>query len=142
MNLITDKPIETERLIKSVESPGAGAIITFNGLVRNNAEGKQVLRMEYEAYTKMAEKLMAELIEKIMSDFNITGITMQHRTGMLEIGESSVMIAVSAPHRVDAFDACQYAIDTIKETIPIWKKEYSQDGVSWVEGTPIQPNVG
>ena len=142
MNLITDKPIETERLIKSVESPGAGAIITFNGLVRNNAEGKQVLRMEYEAYTKMAEKLMAELIEKIMSDFNITGITMQHRTGMLEIGESSVMIAVSAPHRVDAFDACQYAIDTIKETIPIWKKEYFQDGVSWVEGTPIQPNVG
>ncbi len=142
MKWITDKPIDTERLMKSVESPETGAIITFNGVVRNNAEGKQVLRMEYEAHIDMAEKLMAELAEKIMSDFNITEITMQHRTGMLEIGESSVMIAVSAPHRVDAFDACRYAIDTIKETIPIWKKEYFQDGANWVDGTPIQPNVG
>ncbi len=136
---ITDKPIDSGTLIKAVESPEAGAVVTFNGVVRNNSGGRDVLRMEYEAHTEMAEQLMADLSHVIKRKFNIIAIALQHRTGILEIGESSIMIAVSAPHRAEAFKACRYAIDTVKSTLPVWKKEFFKDGSSWVEGTTVKP---
>ncbi|KPK90083.1 hypothetical protein AMJ80_08905 [bacterium SM23_31] len=137
MFIVSEKQIVSKELIKAVENPEAGAIATFTGVVRNNDDGKTVLRMEYEAHKEMAEKLLAELGEEIKNKFPIIAIAMQHRVGMLEIGESSVMMAVSAAHRVDAFNACRYAIDKIKTTLPVWKKEYFENGSNWVKGTPV-----
>jgi len=136
---ITDKPIISETLIKAVESPEAGAIATFNGVVRNNSGGKTVLKMEYEAHTEMVEQLLADLSREIKKKYDVIAVAIQHRIGTLEIGESSIMIAVSAPHRAEAFKACRYAIDTLKSTLPIWKKEFFEDGAGWVEGTPVIP---
>ena len=137
---ITDKPINSDTLIKAVESPEAGAVVTFNGVVRNNSANRTVIRMEYEAHTEMAEKLMDDLSHVIKRKFDIKAVALQHRIGTLEIGESSIMIAVSAPHRAEAFEACRYAIDTLKSTLPIWKKEFFVDGTDWVEGIPVIPH--
>lgn len=138
MFVVSDLPINREELVKSVESQEAGAIAVFDGVVRNNADGKKVLRMEYEAHKEMAENMMKELAEKTMKKYPVLGVAIQHRTGMLEIGESSVTIAVSSAHRAEAFEACRYVIDTLKVTFPIWKKEYFEEGSNWVKGTPVK----
>ena len=138
MFVVSDLPINREELVKSVESHEAGAIAVFDGVVRNNADGKKVLRMKYEAHKEMAENMMEELAEKTMKKYPVLGVAIQHRTGMLEIGESSVTIAVSSAHRAEAFEACRYVIDTLKVTLPIWKKEYFEEGSDWVEGTPVK----
>lgn len=137
MFVVSDMPINREDIVKKVESPEAGAIAIFDGVVRNNADGKIVLKMEYEANKEMAEKMMKELADESMKKYQILGIAMQHRTGMLEIGESSIIIAVASAHRAEAFDACRYLIDTLKVTLPIWKKEYFEEGPNWVKGTRV-----
>ena len=138
MFVVSESPINREDLVNSVESPEAGAIAIFDGVVRNNSEGNKVLRMEYEAHQNMVEKMMRDLADETKKKFPVLAISMQHRTRMLEIGESSVLIAVSSAHRGDAFQACRYVIDTLKVTFPIWKKEYFEKGSDWVEGTPVK----
>lgn len=141
MLVISDTKIKEQDLIKAVENPAAGAIATFNGVVRNNANGKEVVRMEYEAHKEMAGIILEKLAAETKANYSILDIAIQHRTGMLEIGESSVMIAVSSAHRKAAFEACRYAIDRLKETLPVWKKEYFKDGSAWVEGTAVKTNT-
>lgn len=135
---VSDLPINREELVNAVESPEAGAIAIFDGVVRNNADGKKVLRMEYEAHKDMAENMMRKLADETIKKYAVLSVAMQHRTGLLEIGESSVIIAVSSAHRAEAFEACRYVIDTIKVTLPIWKKEYFDDGSKWVKGTTVK----
>jgi len=111
-----------------------GAIVTFDGFVRNQSHGRMTSYLEYEAYEPMALGKMKEIAGQIHQQFRIHRVAMAHRLGRLEIGETSVFIAVSAPHRGAAFDACRYAIDTLKKTVPIWKKEYFADGAVWADG--------
>lgn len=126
--------IDVARLGTSVGDPGAGAIVTFVGVVRNNARGKSVTVLEYEAYTPMAEQVLQQIAHEMAGRWDILGVAMSHRVGRLEVGVASIGIAVSAPHRQDAFAACAYAIDRIKEILPVWKKEFATDGAAWVEG--------
>jgi len=133
---ITRDRLSLEELVKSVESPEAGAIATFIGTARNHSKGRRVLSLEYEAYPEMARKKLKEIEEEILKKWEVRGVAISHRIGKLLIGEASVMIAVSAPHRKDAFAACRFAIDRIKKIVPIWKKEIFEDGERWVEGNP------
>ena len=130
---ITKEPILAEAIIAEVNKGGNGGICTFVGTVRDNAEGKGVLHLEYDAYPAMAEKKLAEIAGEIKDKWGLSDVSIVHRIGKLEIGEAAVVIAVGAPHRAEAFAACQYAIDRIKEFVPIWKKEYFDDGEVWVE---------
>jgi molybdopterin synthase catalytic subunit len=135
MNIeITNRPIKTQEVVDKVVKDTAGGIVTFIGTVRNNAGGKKVLYLEYEAYPQMAEKKIAEIIDEIKSKWQIEDISVTHRVGRLEIGDIAVVIAVSSGHRLEAFQACQYAIDRIKEIVPIWKKEFYEEGSKWIEG--------
>jgi molybdopterin synthase catalytic subunit len=127
-------PIEPELLVRHVRAAEDGAIVTFDGFVRNESHGRRTLYLEYEAYEGMALAKMREIGLRLRQDFAIHRVAMVHRTGRLEIGETSVFIAVSAPHRAAAFDACRFAIDTLKRTVPIWKKEYFADGAVWADG--------
>jgi molybdopterin synthase catalytic subunit len=130
---IWDKEISLDACIRAVQHPGAGAIITFLGIVRNNSRGKSVYYLEYDAYQPMAERKMREIGDEIRARWNVP-CAILHRVGRLDIGEASVAIAVAAPHRKDAFDACRYAIERIKEIVPIWKKEFAESGEWWIEG--------
>ena len=121
------------RLVESlVMAPAVGGIVTFSGTVRDNARGKGVVALDYEAYEPVAEKMLARVGEEARQQWSVERIAIVHRTGRLEVGETSVVIAVSAAHRAEAFAACQYAIDRIKEIVPIWKKEFYEDGSHWV----------
>ena len=128
------EPIDTEALIAHVRAPGDGAIVTFDGFVRNQSHHRPTLYLDYEAYESMALAKMREIGAQLHEKFAIHRVAMVHRLGRLEIGETSVFIAVSAPHRASAFDACRFAIDTLKRTVPIWKKEYFEDGAVWADG--------
>src|SRR5579883_2806150 len=127
-------PIEPELLVRHVRASEAGAFVTIDDFVRNESPGSCTLYLEYEAYEGMALAKMREIGLRLRQDFAIHRVAMVHRTGRLEIGETSVFIAVSAPHRAAAFDACRFAIDTLKRTVPIWKKEYFADGAVWADG--------
>jgi molybdopterin synthase catalytic subunit len=129
---ITDQPISLEPLVNAVSRSSSGAIATFLGVVRAQTRGKQVRYLEYEAYREMAIPKMREIVEEIRRKWEVDDIAMVHRIGHLVIGEASVAIAVSAPHRHQALAACAYAIDRLKETVPIWKKEVWTDGEEWV----------
>jgi molybdopterin synthase catalytic subunit len=126
--------IDSAALVEHVRAEQDGAIVTFDGFVRNESHGRATKHLEYEAYEPMALAKMREIGAQLHEDFAIHRLAMVHRLGRLEIGETSVFIAVSAPHRGAAFDACRFAIDTLKRTVPIWKKEYFQDGAVWAEG--------
>jgi len=126
--------IDPAALLQHVRAGQDGAIVTFDGFVRNEFHGRATQHLEYEAYEPMALAKMREIGTQIHEQFAIHRVAMVHRLGRLEIGETSVFIAVSAPHRAAAFDACRFAIDTLKRTVPIWKKEYFQDGAVWAEG--------
>lgn len=126
--------IDIEQLIEAVEDPGAGAICTFLGVVRDNNLGREVDYLEYEAYPEMAVPAMQRIAEEIRERWDVIHIAMVHRVGRLEIGEASVGIAVSSPHRAEAFAACHYAIDQLKERVTIWKKEVWAEGEEWIEG--------
>ncbi len=130
---VTTEPLSERAMAQAVEHPGAGAIALFSGVVRNQTGGRRVKFLEYEAHGPMALAKMREIGAAIRSRWpGTTRIAVVHRIGRLEIGESSVMIAISSPHRAEAFEACRFAIDTLKETVPIWKKEHFEDGEVWV----------
>ncbi len=126
--------IDPAALVQHVRAGQDGAIVTFDGFVRNESLGRATMHLEYEAYEPMALAKMREIGAEIHEKFAIHRLAIVHRLGRLEIGETSVFIAVSAPHRAAAFDACRFAIDTLKRTVPIWKKEYFQDSVVWADG--------
>jgi len=126
--------IDPAALVRHVRAGQDGAIVTFDGFVRNESHGRATRYLEYEAYEPMALAKMREIGAQIHERFAIHRVAMVHRLGRLDIGETSVFIAVSAPHRAAAFDSCQFAIDTLKRKVPIWKKEYFQDGAIWADG--------
>ena len=128
------EPIEPLALFAHVRAPGDGAVAAFDGCVRNNSRGRATLYLEYEGYEAMALAKMREIAAEMHSRFAIDRVAVVHRLGKLEIGETSVFIAVSAPHRGPAFEACRFAIDTLKKTVPIWKKEFFADGAVWADG--------
>jgi molybdopterin synthase catalytic subunit len=127
-------PIDAAALVRHVRTDSDGAIVTFDGYVRDNSHGRRTLYLDYEAYESMAVTKLREIADEIHSKFAIDRVAIAHRLGRLEIGETSVFIAVSAPHRAPAFDACRFTIDTLKRTVPIWKKEYFADGAVWADG--------
>src|SRR5574337_1024967 len=129
---ITDQALSLEPLISAVKRSSSGAVATFLGVVREQTRGRQVRYLEYEAYREMAIPKMREIAGEIRRKWTVDEVAMMHRVGRLEIGEASVAIAVSAPHRQDALAACGYAIDRLKEIVPIWKKEVWTDGEEWV----------
>jgi MoaE-MoaD fusion protein len=128
------EPIDMAALARHVRAPGDGATVTFDGFVRNQSHNRPTLYLDYEAYESMAIAKMREIGVQLHEKFAIHRVAIVHRLGRLEIGETSVFIAVSAPHRSAAFDACRFAIDTLKFTVPIWKKEYFEDGAVWADG--------
>jgi len=131
---VVDHPIDADEVIRRVQHPGNGAICVFYGVVRDHAlSGRSTSYLEYEAFQEMAVAKMADIAEEIHHRWGIDRIAMTHRVGRLAIGEPSVVIAVGTPHRKQAFDACEYAIDRLKEEVPIWKKEIGPDGEEWVE---------
>ncbi len=131
---VVDYPIDANEVIRRVEHPGNGAICVFYGVVRDHAlSGRRTSYLHYEAYQEMAEAKMAEIAEEIRRRWGIDRVAMTHRVGRLAVGEPSVVIAVGTPHRKQAFEACEYAIDRLKEEVPIWKKEIGPDGEEWVE---------
>ena len=131
---ISKDPIQPDDLYRDVLRDCNGAVVTFCGVVRDNSRGRRTDYLVYDAYEEMAERKMAEIGAEVERRWDIGDIAMLHRVGRLEIGEISVLIAVSSPHRPQAFEACRYAIDRLKEVVPIWKKEVGEDGTSWVEG--------
>jgi len=126
--------IRPQEIVESLKAPEDGAVVVFDGFVRNNFKGQRTLYLEYEAYEPMAYAKIREIGAEMRSKFAIHRVAIVHRLGRLEIGETSVLIAVSAAHRGVAFDACRYAIDTLKRIVPIWKKEYFVGGAVWAEG--------
>jgi MoaE-MoaD fusion protein len=130
--LVTDEVISEADVSKLVANPEAGAIVTFLGTVRDNARGRKVLSLDYEAYPPAAERMLQQIGDEIRDRWAIEQCAIVHRMGHLAIGEASVAIAVASAHREDAFDACRYAIDRIKEIVPIWKKEFYDDGETWI----------
>ncbi len=131
---ITTEVITGAEVREAVEAPDAGAVVLFFGTVRNNTDGRPTKYLEYEAYPPMAEKKMAEIAEEISDKWGIHHVAMMHRVGRLEIGEVSVAVAVASPHRKDGFEACQYAMNRLKQIVPIWKREVWADGeAEWVK---------
>ena len=128
MYKITSDPIKPDALFDWVCKPHHGAVLTFAGTVRDNTGERRTLRLEYEAYAEMAEAKMGQVGEEIREKWGIDDVAILHRTGTLEIGEISILIALAAPHREHAFDACAYAIDRVKQIVPVWKKEIWTDG--------------
>jgi molybdopterin synthase catalytic subunit len=129
------EPIDVASLAGRTDKDGAVSL--FLGVVRNENRGRRVLRLEYEAYEEMALPLMEEIAAETARRFPVTDVRLVHRLGLLEIGEASVAVAVSSPHRAEAFAACRFAIDTVKAQVPIWKKELYADGSEWLDGTPV-----
>jgi len=136
------EPIDSRSLIENLKAPEDGALVVFDGFVRNNFKGERTLYLEYEAYEPMALAKMGEIAAHVRANFPIHRCALVHRLGRLEIGETSVLIAVTAAHRGAAFDACRYAIDALKRGVPIWKKEFFVGGAVWTEGaTPSQQAI-
>ena len=131
--------IRPDELLAAVRGAGDGAEALFVGAVRNENQGRRVLYLEYQAYSAMAEREMSKLRDQALERFEISEVAIVHRTGRLEIGDAAVAIAVAAPHRAPAFDACRWIIDRLKQTVPIWKKEFFEGGEVWVEGEIDSP---
>lgn len=129
---VTPEPLSVDGLVGVVLTEADGAVVTFVGTVRDNHMERRVIALEYEAYPEMAEAEMRRIGVEMIEKWNLHGIAMRHRVGKLAIGETSVIIAVSAPHRQEAFEACSEALDMLKATVPVWKKEYFEDGEVWV----------
>ncbi len=129
---LTGEPLSLDAAVREVSRDEAGAIATFTGTVRNRSRGRNVLYLDYEAYEGMAEQVMAELAAELTSRHDLAAIAIHHRVGRVEIGEPSVVIAASSPHRADALTACKEAIDTLKQTVPLWKKEVYEGGEEWI----------
>jgi MoaE-MoaD fusion protein len=140
---IVRHPIQTAEISARLKAPQDGAIVVFEGIVRNQSGGRRTLYLEYEAYEAMALKQMGVIADAMRRQFGVDCVALVHRLGRLEISETSVLIAVTSAHRRAAFEACRYGIDTLKQTVPIWKKEYFEDGAVWAEGEipPLPSNL-
>ena len=136
---LTARPLDARRMETAVAHKGAGAICTFTGVVRDASRGRSVTHLEYEAYAEMATAQMRKIADEIAERWPDARVAMAHRTGRLEIGEPSVVVSVSTPHRAEAIAACKWGIDRLKETVPIWKKEFAADGSYWIEGEEEKP---
>jgi molybdopterin synthase catalytic subunit len=130
--LLTDEPLSLDAVVNEVRSDKAGAIATFIGTTRVKSRGRTVQHLDYEAYEGMAERVMSEIAAALQERYDVCNIAIHHRTGRVDIGEPSVVVAVSAPHRQDALAACKDAIDTLKEQVPLWKKEVYEGGEEWI----------
>jgi molybdopterin synthase catalytic subunit len=133
--------INAQIIAEKIKHPEDGAAVIFDGVVRNNTRGRRTLYLEYEAYEEMALKQMEGLAGQSLAQFGIRDVAIIHRLGRLEIGETSVLIVVASAHRAAAFDACRWLIDTLKRTVPIWKKEYFEDGAVWADGEPFPSEI-
>ena len=129
---VTEEPLSLDDVVAEVADERAGGIATFTGTVRRQSRGREVTHLEYEAYAEMAEDVMARLAAELLERYELCAVAIHHRAGRVEIGEPSVVIAVSAPHRQAALAACREAIDTLKETVPLWKKEVYKGGEEWI----------
>ena len=138
---IVREKIDTAAELEKIKQPEDGAAVVFEGIVRNHSRGRRTLFLEYEAYEEMARKQMESLTEQALVQFQVRDVAMVHRRGRLEIGETSVLIVVASAHRPAAFDACRWLIDTLKRTVPIWKKEHFEDGAVWADGEPFPAQV-
>lgn len=138
---IVREPISTQAELDRRKLPEDGAALVFAGVVRNNTRGRRTVYLDYEAYEPMAIKQMETLCEQARLNFPIRAVTLVHRLGRLEIGETSVLIVVASAHRGPAFEACRWIIDTLKKTVPIWKKEYFEDGAVWADGEPFPEEI-
>jgi molybdopterin converting factor subunit 1 len=138
---ITREKIDTEQVLASLKRGEDGAVVVFEGVVRNQTRGRKTLYLDYEAYEEMALQQLELLGAEALKQFKVRAVAMVHRLGRLEIGETSVLIVVASAHRAAAFDACRWLIDTLKRTVPIWKKEYFEDGAIWADGDPFPPEV-
>jgi molybdopterin converting factor subunit 1 len=134
-------PIDGASIITAIKQPEDGAVVVFDGIVRNHTRGRRTLYLDYTAYEPMALRQMEQLAQQALASHAIRDVWVVHRLGRLEIGESSVYIAVASAHRGAAFEACRWIIDTLKKTVPIWKKEYFEDGAVWADGEPFPPEV-
>lgn len=134
--VISDKTLDPAEIIRIVEEDSAGSVNVFIGTVRNQTKGKTVTRLEFEAYEPMALKEMDKIADYVMETWPVLKIAIHHRVGSLNIGDIPVVISLSTPHRAQGFEACQYVIDTLKKTVPIWKKEIFEDGEQWVAAHP------
>ena len=133
--------IDAAELLGRLKQGDDGAAVAFDGVVRNNTRGRRTLYLEYEAYEQMALPQMEMLAEKALGQFPVRDVAIVHRLGRLEIGETSVLIVVASAHRAAAFDACRWLIDTLKQTVPIWKKEHFDDGAVWADGEPFPDEI-
>jgi MoaE-MoaD fusion protein len=134
---LTREAIDADRIVAAAKSGEDGAVVVFDGIVRNHSRGRRTLHLDYEAYEEMAVGQMRELGQKARERFGVRQVTMVHRLGRLEIGETSVLIVVASAHRSAAFEACRWLIDTLKQTVPIWKRETFADGAVWAPGEPF-----
>jgi molybdopterin synthase catalytic subunit len=131
---LTREPLNPAPLVNAVRKDESGAVTLFYGVVRNENMGRRVQYLEYDAYPEMAVKKMGEVADEVRKKFPITDVGILHRMGRVEIGEASLLVAVSSPHRKEAFEACHYAVDRVKQIVPVWKKEVWEDGSEWIEG--------
>lgn len=138
---IVDKRIEAEAIIAGMKAGSDGAVCIFDGIVRDNTRRRKTLYLDYEAYREMALEQMRRLSAEAVTQFGVRDVALVHRLGRLEIGETSVLIVVASAHRGAAFDACRWLIDTLKKTVPIWKKETFTDGVVWADGEPFPEEI-
>jgi molybdopterin synthase catalytic subunit len=136
---ISDRPLDLQEAIRCVAGPDRGAVATFIGITRDHQGGRPVRSMEYHAYVAMAERVLRDIGTEVEARFGTPHVAIQHRVGLLDIGETSVIVAVAAAHRREALAACAYAIERVKECAPIWKKEHYVDGVAWIEGSGSTP---
>jgi molybdopterin converting factor subunit 1 len=138
---IVRDPIDTQSVLEAIKRPEDGAAVVFEGVVRNHTRGLKTLYLDYEAYEAMALGQMEALAQQALKQFQIRDVALVHRLGRLQIGETSVLIVVASAHRAAAFDACRWLIDTLKRTVPIWKKEYFEDGAVWADGEPFPAEI-
>lgn len=134
--ILTQEKIDQQKCFEFVQDDSCGGIVTFVGTVRNHTDGREVKQLEFSAYTSMAVKELTKIAEQALEKYNILKIAIHHAEGLLKVGDIPVVIAVSSAHRKAAFEACEFAIDTLKETVPIWKKEFFEDGEIWVNAHP------
>ena len=138
---IVRNPIDSQQVLNSIKRGEDGAALVFEGVVRNQSRGRKTRYLEYEAYEEMALQQMESLAAQALTQFQIRHVAIVHRLGHLEIGETSVLIAVASAHRAAGFDACRWLIDSLKRTVPIWKKEYFEDGAVWGDGEPFPTEI-
>lgn len=138
---ITNAAINTAQVVASIKAGPDGAVCVFDGIVRNNTRGRETLHLDYEAYEAMALQQMEGLVAEAISRFGVRDVALVHRLGRLQVGETSVLVAVASVHRGAAFDACRWLIDALKKTVPIWKKEQFVDGAVWANGEPFPEEI-